>query len=247
MYKFYKLLGSSSFQQPANAGQLFPIQLRDVHKYYDSGSVQTPALRGINLQISQGDFLAIMGPSGCGKTTLLNLLGMIDVPTSGSIYLNDQAAPLSEKARTILRRNHIGMVFQQFNLVEELNVYENIVLPLRYKKNKDGLPSALLKEWMQRLRLWHRRYAYPHELSGGQQQKVALLRALVSRPALLLADEPTGNLDSTESAQVMQLMQELHHSGELTIVMVTHAEQWAHYTRRIVYMLDGKIIGEKQT
>lgn len=247
MYKFYKLIGRSSFRQPATADELYPIQLKDVHKYYDSGSVQTPALRGVNLQIARGDFLAIMGPSGCGKTTLLNLLGMIDVPTSGSIYWGKQPAPTSEKARTVLRRNHIGIVFQQFNLVEELNVYENIVLPLRYKKAKDTLNPAELKDWMQRLRLWHRRYAYPHELSGGQQQKVALLRALVSRPSLLLADEPTGNLDSTESAQVMQLMQELHRTGRLTIVMVTHAEQWAHYTRRIVYMLDGKIIGEKQT
>ncbi|GIV39414.1 MAG: ABC transporter ATP-binding protein [Thermonema sp.] len=247
MYKFYKLFDRSSFRQPTTADELYPIQLKDVHKYYDSGGIQTPALRGLNLRIDHGDFLAVMGPSGCGKTTLLNMLGLIDVPSSGSIYWGQQPAPATEKGRTTLRRDYIGMVFQQFNLVEELNVYENIMLPLRYKKQKATFDPAELKEWMQRLRLWHRRHAYPYELSGGQQQKVALLRALASRPSLLLADEPTGNLDSTESVQVMQLMQELHRAQRLTIVMVTHAEQWAHYTQRIVYMLDGKIIGEKQT
>lgn len=244
MYKFYKLFKKAS-AYPANES-IFPVRLQDLRKTYPRGASATQALRGIHLQIEQGDFIAIMGPSGCGKTTLLNLIGLIDTPTSGHIYFAQKTMD-SERQRQLYRRYHIGIVFQHFNLVDELNVIENIRLPLRYHTSRQThMQPDHLQEWLQRLRLWHKRHAYPHELSGGQQQKVALLRALAMRPQLLLADEPTGNLDTRESAQVMQLIERLHSQEKLTVVMVTHAEQWARYARRIIYMLDGKIIAEER-
>ena len=217
------------------------IHLNSISKTYKTDEVHTQALNDISFSIFPGDFVSIMGPSGCGKSTLLNILGLLDVPDAGSYnFLENEISNASEKERTLLRKNHIGFVFQSFNLIEELTVFENIELPLLYKKvNKDERKERV-KQLIEKMELNNRENHYPHQLSGGQQQRVAVARALVTNPHLILADEPTGNLDSKNGEQVMNLLKKLNGEGT-TIVMVTHSEEYAKFAPKVISMLDGKI------
>ena len=208
--------------------------------------VETWALNDVSFEVADGEFVAVMGPSGCGKSTLLNILGLLDSPTSGSYLLDGhEVARLSEMQRNKLRKGFIGFVFQSFNLIDELNVYENIELPLLYM----GVPSAerrrRVEEAMKRMSISHRAKHFPQQLSGGQQQRVAIARTVVTRPRLILADEPTGNLDSRHGCEVMDLLSELHRDGT-TIVMVTHSQRDAGYADRIVNLFDGRIVTDAQ-
>ena len=218
------------------------IKTVNLQKIFRTEEVQTLALNNVNMEVNDGEFVAIMGPSGCGKSTLLNILGLLDNPTSGEYYLNGtEVSKYTESQRTNLRKGVIGFVFQSFNLIDELNVYENIELPLLYM----GIPSAERKkrveEAMQRMGIMHRSKHFPQQLSGGQQQRVAIARAVVAGPKLILADEPTGNLDSKNGKEVMDLLCELHKEGT-TIVMVTHSRHDAGYADRIVNLFDGQIV-----
>ncbi len=218
------------------------IQLNNIKKVYRLNEVETWPLREVNLEIQEGEFVAIMGPSGCGKTTLLNILGLIDNPTEGTYMLNGKdVSMLNENERTDIRKGLIGFVFQSFNLIDDLNVYENIELPLLYM----DIPKAERKERIQKLmddlQMSHRRWHYPNQLSGGQQQRVAIARALVSNPKIILADEPTGNLDSKNSNEVMDLLQKYHQQGT-TIIMVTHSQHDASYADRIINLYDGEVV-----
>ncbi|MDF1576721.1 MAG: ABC transporter ATP-binding protein [Bacteroidales bacterium] len=218
------------------------IQATQLTKRFKSDSVETTAVRAIDLTIAKGEFVAIMGPSGCGKTTLLNLLGLIDRPTSGSISLNGfQSSPLSENEMTRLRRGYIGFIFQNFNLVDELNVSENVELPLIFKGIKRKERKERVGAILDSLKLGHRGRHYPQQLSGGQQQGVAFARAIVNRPRLLLADEPTGNLDSKNGTAIMDLLTEHNRKGA-TVVMVTHSLKDASYAHRIINLHDGAIL-----
>ena len=218
------------------------IKTVNLQKIFRTEEVQTLALNNVDMEVDNGEFVAIMGPSGCGKSTLLNILGLLDNPTSGEYYLNGtEVSKYTESQRTNLRKGVIGFVFQSFNLIDELNVYENIELPLLYM----GIPSAERKkrveEAMQRMGIMHRSKHFPQQLSGGQQQRVAIARAVVAGPKLILADEPTGNLDSKNGKEVMDLLCELHKEGT-TIVMVTHSRHDAGYADRIVNLFDGQIV-----
>ena len=218
------------------------IQLNNIKKVYRLNEVETWPLREVNLEIQEGEFVAIMGPSGCGKTTLLNILGLIDNPTEGTYMLNGKdVSMLNENERTDIRKGLIGFVFQSFNLIDDRNVYENIELPLLYM----DIPKAERKERIQKLmddlQMSHRRWHYPNQLSGGQQQRVAIARALVSNPKIILADEPTGNLDSKNSNEVMDLLQKYHQQGT-TIIMVTHSQHDASYADRIINLYDGEVV-----
>ncbi|OFY51724.1 MAG: phosphonate ABC transporter ATP-binding protein [Bacteroidetes bacterium GWF2_41_31] len=220
------------------------IETSSLEKIFQAESVETIALRNINFNVKEGDFVAVMGPSGCGKTTLLNILGMIDDWNTGSYFLLGQdVAKLKEKQRTILRKKNIGFVFQNFNLIEELTVYENVELPLQYlgwkKKARQERVSALLEK----MQIAHRSNMFPLQLSGGQQQRVAVARAVVANPPLILADEPTGNLDSMHGEEVMNLLDALNKEGT-TIIMVTHSQRDAAFSRRVVHLFDGQIINE---
>lgn len=219
------------------------IQVQDLSKVFRTEEVETIALDKVSFSVADGEFVAIMGPSGCGKSTLLNILGLLDNPTSGSYQLaGKEVGSLKENDRTAIRKGQIGFVFQSFNLIDELNVEENIALPLTYL----GIPKAERKkrvdEVMKRMAISHRAKHFPHQLSGGQQQRVAIARAVVFNPQLILADEPTGNLDSKNGAEVMRLLTELNREGT-TIVMVTHNEHDAQIAHRIVHLFDGRIIG----
>lgn len=197
--------------------------------------------------MEKGEFVAIMGPSGCGKTTLLNLLGLLDTPTGGVYELNGRdVSKLNERDRTYLRRGKVGFIFQSFNLIDELTVFENIELPLTYLKIKSGERRRIVTDLMRRMEISHRASHFPHQLSGGQQQRVAIARAVVSSPELILADEPTGNLDSKNGVEVMNILSELN-AGGTTVVMVTHNRRDAEYAHRIVEMFDGEILGSEQT
>lgn len=218
------------------------IKLNNIKKVFATDEVETWALRDVNLQIEKGEFVAIMGPSGCGKSTLLSILGLLDNPTEGAYILNGRdVSALKENERTDLRRGMIGFVFQSFNLIDELNVYENIELPLLYM----GVPARERRERveavMDRMAISHRRKHFPSQLSGGQQQRVAIARAVVFNPKMILADEPTGNLDSKNGAEVMRLLTELNQEGT-TIVMVTHNEHDARMAHRIIRLFDGHIV-----
>ena len=220
------------------------LKISNLTKIFRADEVETIALNNISLEIHEGEFVAVMVPSGCGKTTLLNILGLIDVPTSGKYYfLNKDVSNLKEKARAKLRKGSIGFIFQNFNLIEELNVHENVELPLIYM----GMPSRERKrkviEALEKVQITHRQRHFPVQLSGGQQQRVAVARAVVANPPLILADEPTGNLDSAHGEEVMQLLNELNSKGT-TIVMVTHSQRDADYSRRLIRLFDGKIIHE---
>ncbi len=220
------------------------IKTVNLQKIFRTEEVQTLALTNVNIEVSEGEFVAIMGPSGCGKSTLLNILGLLDNPTAGEYYLNGtEVSRYTEAQRTDLRKGVIGFVFQSFNLIDELNVYENVELPLLYM----GIPSAERKkrveEALQRMGMMHRVKHFPQQLSGGQQQRAAIARAVVANPKLILADEPTGNLDSKNGREVMELLKELHRDGT-TIVMVTHSQHDADYADRIIHLFDGQVVKE---
>ena len=218
------------------------IKTVNLQKIFRTEEVQTLALTNVNIEVSEGEFVAIMGPSGCGKSTLLNILGLLDNPTAGEYYLNGtEVSRYTEAQRTDLRKGVIGFVFQSFNLIDELNVYENVELPLLYM----GIPSAERKkrveDALERMGMMHRVKHFPQQLSGGQQQRAAIARAVVANPKLILADEPTGNLDSKNGREVMELLKELHRDGT-TIVMVTHSQHDADYADRIIHLFDGQVV-----
>ena len=220
------------------------IKTENLQKIFRTDEVETWALNEVSIEINEGEFVAVMGPSGCGKSTLLNILGLLDNPTSGSYFLNGtDVAKFTENQRTSLRKGVIGFVFQSFNLIEELNVYENIELPLLYMKIAASERKQRVKEAMDRMAISHRDKHFPQQLSGGQQQRVAIARAVVANPKLILADEPTGNLDSRNGSEVMSLLTELNREGT-TIVMVTHSQHDAGYADRIINLFDGKVVPE---
>jgi len=220
------------------------ITINDLNRIYQSEGVETTALKNINFKVDEGDFVAVMGPSGCGKTTLLNIIGMIDDADNGKYsFLGNDIFSLNEKQKTELRKKHIGFVFQNFNLIDELTVLENIELPLFYLGWKKADRKKRVEEIVERLEISHRKKLFPVQLSGGQQQRVAVARAVVAEPRLLLADEPTGNLDSMHGEEVMNLLGELNKDGT-TILMVTHSQRDASYSRRTVHLFDGQIINE---
>ena len=213
-------------------------------KIFRTDEVETTALNKITMEVSNGDFVAVMGPSGCGKSTLLNILGMLDNPTEGELYFDDlEVSKYSERNRTNLRKGNIGFVFQSFNLIDELNVYENVELPLLYMKVSSSERKKKVNEVLERMKIVHRKKHFPQQLSGGQQQRVAISRAVVTKPKLILADEPTGNLDSANGEEVMNLLTELNKEGT-TIVMVTHSPSDAEYAHRIIQLFDGHIVTE---
>ena len=218
------------------------LKVEDIKKSFVTEEVETVALNGISFEVKEGEFVAIMGPSGCGKSTLLNILGLLDNPTEGSYKLLDkEVGKLKEKDRTMFRKGNIGFVFQSFNLIDELSVEENVELPLIYMGVKHSERKERVKKMLERMSISHRTHHFPQQLSGGQQQRVAIARALVSNPKLILADEPTGNLDSKNGQDVMTLLKELNDEGT-TIIMVTHSQHDASYASRVICMLDGKIV-----
>jgi len=222
------------------------IQIKDLTKVYRTEEVETTALNKLSLTVKQGEFVSIMGTSGCGKSTLLNIIGLLDMPNSGS-YLFDgiEVSKFKEKERANLRKANIGFVFQNFNLIDELTVYENVELPLIYNKVPKSERKTRVIEILERIGIAHRAKHFPLQLSGGQQQRVAVARALVTNPKLILADEPTGNLDSKNGNEVMELLTELHSQGA-TIIMVTHSSYDAKFSSRIVTLKDGVIISEEK-
>ncbi len=221
------------------------IKTNKLTKIFRTEEVETTALKDIDLQVSEGEFVAIMGPSGCGKSTLLNIIGLLDNPTSGEYFFDTkQVGFYKESQRTDLRKGNIGFIFQSFNLIDELSVFENVELPLVYMKVKPALRKKMVNDVLERLKIGHRRKHFPQQLSGGQQQRVAIARAVVSEPKLILADEPTGNLDSKNGIEVMNLLRALNQDGT-TIVMVTHNQRDAEFTHRIINMFDGQILTEK--
>ena len=218
------------------------IKIKNLYKSFRTEEIETIALNNISLEVKQGEFVAIMGPSGCGKSTLLNILGLLDNPTSGDYYLADkEVGHFKEQDRTQARKGNIGFVFQSFNLIDELNVYENVELPLTYLNIKASERKEQVLSILKRMNISHRSNHLPQQLSGGQQQRVAIARAVVSNPKLILADEPTGNLDSKNGLEVMHLLSELNKEGA-TIVMVTHSLHDATFAHRIVNLFDGQII-----
>ena len=220
------------------------IKVTNLSKIFRTEEIETTALNGVSFEIKDGEFVAIMGPSGCGKSTLLNILGLLDNPTSGSYeLLGTEVGGLKEKERTKFRKGNIGFVFQSFNLIDELNVYENIELPLRYLNISASERKQKVTEIMKRMAISHRAQHFPQQLSGGQQQRVAIARAVVSRPKIILADEPTGNLDSRNGREVMELLSQLHREGA-TVVMVTHSQRDASYADRIINLFDGQVVTE---
>jgi putative ABC transport system ATP-binding protein len=207
--------------------------------------VETTALSKVNLEVARGEFVAVMGPSGCGKSTLLNIIGLLDNSDSGEYYFEDtEVSGFSEKQRTNLRKGNIGFIFQSFNLIEELNIFENVELPLMALNVPLGKRKAKVEEMLEQMRIGHRRRHFPRQLSGGQQQRAAIARALVTNPKLILADEPTGNLDSSNGEQVMQLLEEMNSAGT-TIIMVTHSISHADRAHRIVNLFDGHLVMER--
>ena len=218
------------------------IELKQIERIFRMTEVETVALSNVNMEVSEGEFVAIMGPSGCGKSTLLNILGLLDNPTSGSYRLmGKEVANLREKERNAIRKGQIGFVFQSFNLIDELNVYENVELPLTYLNVSAAERKQRVEEMLSRMNMGHRAKHLPQQLSGGQQQRVAIARALVTNPKLILADEPTGNLDSKNGIEVMRLLTELNQEGT-TIVMVTHSQRDAQYAHRTIHLFDGSIV-----
>ncbi|MDO1501718.1 ABC transporter ATP-binding protein [Winogradskyella maritima] len=220
------------------------IQIKDLEKFYKTEEVQTIALNKLSFEVKEGEFVTIMGPSGCGKSTLLNILGLLDDPDGGSFIFNGtEVNNYNERKRSELRKHNIGFVFQSFNLIDELTVFENVELPLLYTGVKRTQRKKKVEEVLEKMQIMHRKNHFPQQLSGGQQQRVAVARAVVNNPKLILADEPTGNLDSINGNQVMDLLIDLNEAGT-TIVMVTHSEHDAKYSHRIVRMLDGQKVTE---
>jgi len=222
------------------------IKLNKLTKVYRTVDIESTALNNISFEINKGEFVSIMGPSGCGKSTLLNVLGMLDKPESGSYkFLETEIAGLNEKGRANIRKKNIGFIFQNFNLIDELTVFENIELPLIYNKVSASERKKRVNELIDKIGISHRASHFPQQLSGGQQQRVAVARALVTKPPLILADEPTGNLDSSHGNEVMELLCNLHEEGT-TIIMVTHSSHDASYSGRIINLMDGQVVSEKK-
>jgi putative ABC transport system ATP-binding protein len=220
------------------------IKTKDLKKIYRTEEVETTALNNENLDVKEGEYVAIMGPSGCGKSTLLNVLGMIDKPSDGNyLFMGEEVGGYSERQRANLRKNNIGFVFQSFNLIDELTVYENAELPLLYLGYSSTERKKRVTEVLEQMEIMSRKNHFPQQLSGGQQQRVAVARAIVARPKLILADEPTGNLDSAHGEEVMRIVGELHEAGT-TIVMVTHSPAYAEYSHRTIHLFDGHIVSE---
>lgn len=222
------------------------IEIKDLSRIFQTEEVETTALSKVSLEVRKGEFLSVMGPSGCGKSTLLNLIGLLDSATSGSyMLLNRQMAGLTEGQRSKVRKENIGFIFQNFNLIDELSVYDNIELPLIYNGVKPTERKKRVTEIAERLSIMHRLKHFPQQLSGGQQQRVAVGRALINNPRIILADEPTGNLDSKNGNEVMKLLTELYQQGA-TIIMVTHSHYDASYSERTILMKDGMILSERK-
>ena len=218
------------------------IRTENLTRIFRTEEVETIALNGVNIEVEDGEFIAIMGPSGCGKSTLLNILGLLDSPTEGKYWLNnEEVGHLKERERTAYRMGRIGFVFQNFNLIDELTVEENVDLQLKYLGVGKAERKERVLEILRKVKLSHRAKHYPHQLSGGQQQRVAIARAVVGKPSIILADEPTGNLDSKNGMEVMQLLSELNEEGT-TIVMVTHSKHDATYASRIINLFDGQVV-----
>jgi ABC-type lipoprotein export system ATPase subunit len=221
------------------------IQLKDIDKYVDSRFQRTFILKGINLEIQQGEFVTIMGKSGAGKSTLMNIIGMLDEPSAGEYYFLDQPVhKMKEKEKSNLHKNYIGFIFQAYHLIDELTVYENIETPLLYKGVNSSLRKSLVAEMLDRFNMVAKKDLFPEQLSGGQQQLVGVARAIVGEPKLLLADEPTGNLHSEQGKQIMEIFRKLNAEG-MTIIQVTHSEENARYGRRIINLSDGAVVSDK--
>jgi putative ABC transport system ATP-binding protein len=222
------------------------IQIQNLKKSFRTEEIETLALTKVNLNVTKGEFVAIMGPSGCGKSTLLNIIGMLDNPTEGTYqFAGHEVSVLKESQRTNLRKGNLGFVFQSFNLIDNLSVFENVELPLIYLNIKKSERKEKVIQVLERMKIDHRKKHFPNQLSGGQQQRVAIARAVIANPHLILADEPTGNLDSKNGMEVMNLLSELNKEGA-TIVMVTHSDKDSHYAHRIVNLFDGQIVTESQ-
>ncbi len=218
------------------------IKTEKLTRIFRTEDVETVALNGVSIEVADGEFVAVMGPSGCGKSTLLNILGLLDSPTEGKYWLGgDPVGDLKERQRTAYRKGRIGFVFQSFNLIDELTVEENVDLQLKYLGVEKKERRERVLDILRKVKLSHRAKHYPHQLSGGQQQRVAIARAVVGRPSIILADEPTGNLDSKNGMEVMQLLSELNQEGT-TIVMVTHSQHDATYASRIINLIDGQVL-----
>jgi len=221
------------------------IKTENLTKVFSTEEVETLALRNVDVHVKKGEFVAVMGPSGCGKSTLLNIVGLLDNPTEGSYVFNGKdISHLKEKDRTQFRKGNIGFIFQSFNLIDELNVFDNVELPLLYLKMKASERRKKVDEVLQRMKIGHRARHFPQQLSGGQQQRVAIARAVIANPGLILADEPTGNLDSKNGIEVMNLLSELNQEGA-TIIMVTHSDRDAGFAHRTINLFDGEVIMEK--
>lgn len=222
------------------------IRTNNLEKIFRTEEVETTALHNVNIHVKHGEFVAIMGPSGCGKSTLLNIIGLLDNPSKGQLLFDGtDVSQFKEKHRTGLRKGNIGFVFQSFNLIDELTVFQNVELPLVYLKVPAAERKAMVEKTLERVGIAHRKGHYPQQLSGGQQQRVAIARAVVTNPKLILADEPTGNLDSNNGKEVMDLLGELNAEGT-TIIMVTHSQSDGEKAHRIINLLDGQVISEKQ-
>ena len=220
------------------------IKVTDLSKVFRTEEIETTALDNVSFEIKDGEFVAIMGPSGCGKSTLLNILGLLDNPTAGSYeFQGTEVSGLKERERTKFRKGNIGFVFQSFNLIDELNVYENVELPLRYLNIGASERKRMVTGILKRMNISHRAQHFPQQLSGGQQQRVAIARAVVAGPKLILADEPTGNLDSKNGKEVMDLLSELNREGT-TVVMVTHSQRDASVAQRTIDLFDGRIVSD---
>ncbi len=223
------------------------IRLNNLRKLYTTEEVETTALNNVTMEVKEGEFVSIMGPSGCGKSTLLNILGMLDNPSEGEYhFLNTEVSKYSERQRANLRKSNIGFVFQSFNLIDELTVYENVELPLIYLGTSSADRKKRVEAVLERMQIMHRRNHFPQQLSGGQQQRVAVARALVGNPKLILADEPTGNLDSRNGDEVMSMLTQLNEGGT-TIIMVTHSPSYADYCQRVIHLFDGQIVSENMS
>jgi len=221
------------------------IKTEKLTKVFTTEDVETLALSKVDVHVKKGEFVAVMGPSGCGKSTLLNIVGLLDNPTEGTYAFNrTDITHLKEKGRTQFRKGNIGFIFQSFNLIDELSVYDNVELPLIYLKMKSSERRTMVDDMLKRMKIGHRAKHFPQQLSGGQQQRVAIARAVIANPGLILADEPTGNLDSKNGIEVMNLLSELNQEGT-TIIMVTHSDRDAAYAHRIINLFDGQVITEK--
>jgi putative ABC transport system ATP-binding protein len=218
------------------------IELKNIHKYYSSGFIKTFVLKDVSLNIKEGEFVSIMGPSGSGKSTLLNVIGMLDEPSEGEYYFLGQAVhKLREKQRSELHKNYIGFVFQSYHLIDELTVYENLETPLLYKNIKGAERKSMVADILDRFQIVGKKDLFPNQLSGGQQQLVGIARAIITKPKLILADEPTGNLNTAQGVEIMELFKHLNMEDGVTIIQVTHSEKNAEYGSRIINLLDGRV------